>query len=90
MALGATSGSIQRMILKQAIAVALTGATIGAGVAVATNRTLEALLYNVSPTDPAVLFDVVALLTVIVGLAALVPVWRIGKIGATVALQSDA
>ena len=90
MALGATSGSIQRMILKQAIAVALTGATIGAGVAVATNRTLEALLYNVSPADPAVLFDVVALLTVIVGLAALVPVWRIGKIGATVALQSDA
>lgn len=89
-ALGATSGSIQRMILKQAIAIALTGVMIGAGVAVATNRMLQALLYNVSPTDPVVLFEVAALLTVIVGLAALIPVWRSGKIGTTVALQSDA
>jgi predicted permease len=88
MALGATSGSIQRMILKQALGVAVLGVAIGVGATVATNRALEALLYGVSPSDPVVLCSVAALLTGIAGLAALLPAWRSGKIGATTALQS--
>jgi ABC-type antimicrobial peptide transport system permease subunit len=90
MALGATCGSIQRMILKQAVVLALTGVVVGAAVSVGTNRTLEALLYDVSPTDLGLLLGVGMVLTLTAGLAALGPVWRSGKIGATVALQSDA
>jgi predicted permease len=89
MALGATSGSIQRMILKQALLVAVLGVAIGVGATVATNRALEALLYGVSPTDPVALCSVAALLTGIAGFAALLPAWRSGKISATTALQSD-
>jgi ABC-type antimicrobial peptide transport system permease subunit len=90
MALGATCGSIERRILKQAVVLALTGVVVGAAVSVGTNRTLEALLYDVSPTDLGLLLGVGMVLTLTAGLAALGPVWRSGKIGATVALQSDA
>ncbi|MFN8573045.1 MAG: ABC transporter permease [Gemmatimonadaceae bacterium] len=89
MALGATRGSIQRMILKQSLMVAIAGVAIGVGAALVTNRALEALLYGVSPTDPRVLLTVVALLTLIAVVAALLPTWRAGHIEPSVALRTE-
>jgi ABC-type antimicrobial peptide transport system permease subunit len=88
-ALGATSRNVQIMILKQALAVVVCGVAAGIGATIATTRALESLLYDVSPTDPGVLIGVAALLVVVAGSAALLPVWRSGKIGAAVALQSN-
>lgn len=88
-ALGATSRNVQIMILKQALAVVVCGVAAGIGATIATTRALESLLYDVSPTDPGVLIGVAALLVVVAGSAALLPVLRSRKIGAAVALQSD-
>jgi predicted permease len=89
MALGATSSDIQRMVLTQALVVAGVGVAIGIGAAVATNRALGALLYDVSPNDSVVLLAVTAFLTVIAGLAAFLPARRSGNIDPTVALRAE-
>jgi predicted permease len=89
MALGATSGDIQRMILRQALAVAVTGVMFGIAAALAANRALAALLYDVSPTDSSILLTVAAFLTVTAAVAALVPARRSGSIEPTVALRSE-
>jgi hypothetical protein len=89
MALGATRGSIQRMILRQALVVAARGVAMGVAAAVATTRVLVSLLYDVSPTNAAVMLAVAAFLTVIAGVAALVPARRGSSIEPTVALRSE-
>ena len=89
MALGATGGSIQRLILRQALVVAGAGVAVGIGAAIATNRALGALLYDVSPNDSAVLVTVAAFLAAIAGVAALVPARRSGNIDPVVALRSE-
>ena len=89
MALGATSGEIQWMILRQALAVAGAGVAIGIVAAIATNRALGALLYDVSPADGVVLLSVAVFLTVVAGVAALLPARRSGKIDPVVALRAE-
>jgi predicted permease len=89
MALGATSSDIQRMILTHALVVVGAGVAIGIVAAIATNRALGALLYDVSPTDSVVLLAVAAFLTMIAGIAALLPARRSGNIDPVVALRSE-
>ena len=89
MALGATGGDVQRMLIGQALVVAAIGVVIGIAIAVAAGRVLDSMLFDVSPTDPALLIAVTAFLTVIVGVAALVPARRSGRIDPAVALRAD-
>jgi ABC-type antimicrobial peptide transport system permease subunit len=89
MALGATGGDVQKMLMRQALSVAEIGVGIGMAVAIATGRMLESLLFDVGPTDLGVLLSVAGFLTLIVALAALVPARRSGKIDPVVALRAD-
>jgi len=89
MALGATSGEIQRMILRQALVVAGVGVAVGIVAAIGTNRALGALLYDVRPTDAFVLVAVALFLTVVAGVAALLPARRSGNIDPVVALRAE-
>ena len=89
MAVGATGRDVQRMLVGQALVVAETGVAIGIGIAIATGHLLDSLLYDVSPTDPATLVGVAGFLTLIVGIAALLPARRSGSIDPVVALRAD-
>ena len=89
MALGATGGDVQRMLVKQALVVAEIGVAIGIGVAVAAGHVLDSLLFGVSPTDVGVLVAVATFLTLIVVVAALLPARRSGKIDPVVALRTE-
>src|SRR5580765_4211357 len=51
MALGATRGEVQRMIVIQGFRLTLLGVVVGLAASLATSRLIATLLINVSPTD---------------------------------------
>jgi putative ABC transport system permease protein len=88
-ALGARPADILSLLLKQALALSLAGAMIGAAASLVVTRLLQDLLFRVSPTDP-VTFAGVTVAFVVVGLAAsLVPARRAAAIEPLVAIRSE-
>jgi ABC-type antimicrobial peptide transport system permease subunit len=69
MALGARSSEIMALVIRRGLALTLTGLVLGLVAAAWTTSVFASLLYEVTPTDPAV-FILVALLLTVVGLAA--------------------
>jgi putative ABC transport system permease protein len=69
MALGAQRGRILRMILQKGMLLAASGAAIGIAGALALTRVLQAMLYEIKPTDPGT-FAGVAILLILAALAA--------------------
>jgi putative ABC transport system permease protein len=67
-ALGATTASVLRLVIRQGLTLTIVGVVIGVAASMAATRALKGLLWGVSPTDP-VTFALVAL---VLGVAALV------------------
>jgi ABC-type antimicrobial peptide transport system permease subunit len=51
-ALGAESGNVAAMVLRQGLTMAVVGVVVGVVSAIGLTRLMSALLYGVSPTDP--------------------------------------
>ena len=75
-ALGAAPGDVCRMILGQGLFTTAAGLVAGVLGALALTRTLESLLFDVRPTDPAAFAAVVGLLAAVAALACYVPARR--------------
>jgi putative ABC transport system permease protein len=86
-ALGAGTSEVMGAVLRQALALTALGVVIGTGGALALTRLLGALLYEVSPTDPATYVAVAVLLTLVAALAAWMPAWRATRIDPLVVLR---
>jgi putative ABC transport system permease protein len=90
MALGAGRGEVIRMVVRNAMRLALWGATFGVLGALAVTRVLASLLlYGVSPTDPVVIGGVAALLAVVALLASWLPAHRASAVDPMVTLRSE-
>jgi putative ABC transport system permease protein len=88
-ALGATRRDIFRVVMTRAVALTLVGLAAGLAGAAALSRTLTALLYQVSPYDPAS-FAAVSLGLVVVALAACwLPAKRALAVDPSVALRAE-
>lgn len=80
MALGARSATVARLVMRESVALASVGAVIGVASAMLATRLLRSQLFEVSPTDPAVLGATAAVLVGVAMLATLVPVRRATRI----------
>ena len=88
-ALGATSGSVVRLVIARGAALTAIGLVCGTAGARAAASAMRSLLYSVEPADPATLAASVAMLSV-VGLAACVlPAMRASRLSPLEALRED-
>jgi putative ABC transport system permease protein len=76
MAIGATPGGIQRMILRQGGTLAAIGLLLGLTLSLVLGRFLSALLFSVTPFDVPTLVAVPAVLGAATLLASWLPAWR--------------
>jgi putative ABC transport system permease protein len=89
MALGATSPSIQRLVVQRGLKQLAVGTVLGVAIALALMRLMGELLYSVSPHDPAVFGSVVGIIAC-VGLAACwLPARRAAALDPLKALRHD-
>jgi ABC-type antimicrobial peptide transport system permease subunit len=89
LALGAEARNLALMVLQEGLLLALAGITIGVMGALAAGKTLQALLYGISPSDPMVLLATVLVLLVAAVLACWFPARRATRVDPMVALRSE-
>jgi putative ABC transport system permease protein len=89
MALGAPRGSVLRMVVGQAMTLALIGVALGAVGAWLLTRLMQKLLFGVTASDPVTFLAVSALLALVAALAASVPGLRATRVDPVIALRSE-
>ncbi len=88
-ALGATSGDVLRMVLAQAMRTILIGVVAGIMGSLVLTRTVSALLFGVTATDPVTFAGVTLLLVTVALLACYIPARRATKVDPVVALRCE-
>jgi putative ABC transport system permease protein len=89
MALGASPGLVQWMVLGETMRMAIAGVAIGLVGGLALTRLASSLLYGVTASDPLTFAAVVLILTGVAGLAGFVPAWRAARIEPMSALRTE-
>jgi cell division protein FtsX len=88
-AVGAGRADVLRLVLSTGLGLSLAGMIIGLAISTVVGRLMRTLLHDVTPTDPATLAGVAALLTVVAALASLVPAWRATRVDPVRALKAE-
>ena len=88
-ALGARYRDVLKMILGQGLRTILIGVSVGLGGSLALTRTVESLLFGVTPTDPLTFGGVTLLLVGTALLACYIPARRAAKVDPMVALRYE-
>ena len=89
LALGAQRGDVLRIVLRQGAVLAILGALIGVGAALAVTRYLQSFLFGVKPSDPTTIVGVAFLLIAVALLASYIPARRAMKTDPIVALRYE-
>ncbi|MEJ2339205.1 MAG: ABC transporter permease [Gemmatimonadales bacterium] len=89
MALGAQSGAVSGMVVRQGATMAVIGLTVGLAGAFGLTRLMRALLFGVGPMDPATLGLVVLALFAVALLASYLPARRAAAVDPLVALRAE-
>jgi predicted permease len=89
MALGADPGAVLRLIVRDALALALAGIVLGLVLAMLLTRLLASQLFNVSAYDPLVLLAVGPVLLLVAAGASYVPGRVASRLNPVAALQSE-
>jgi predicted permease len=89
LALGAEQRDVVVMILREASALAVAGAAMGVVAAAALSRYVRAMLFGITPTDPAVIGGAVAAMMAVALLAAWFPARKASRLDPTIALRHE-
>jgi len=89
LALGATGGSILRMVLVEGLWLVGVGLAVGMVASLALSGAMARLLYQVQPTDAATLTSIAALTVIVALLASLVPAIRAVRVDPMRALRAE-
>jgi predicted permease len=89
MALGAPPGQVQWMILRESLALVSVGIVAGSACAYGATRLVAAMLFGLTPADPATYAAVALALTGVALLASVLPARRASRIDPIVALRSE-
>jgi len=89
LALGASSFTVLRMVLKDGLKLTLLGVALGIAGAYGLTRLVETLLYEVKPADPITFIAVAGLLVLVALIACYIPARRATKVDPLIALRSE-
>ena len=89
MALGARHHTVLRSVIAHGLTLTLVGLALGLAATIVVTRLIETLLFEVSPTDPATLGSVAALIAVVAAAASLIPAVRATRVDPIVALRDE-
>jgi predicted permease len=89
LALGATSGEVLRMVLKESIWLVTAGIAIGVPLTLAATRFIATRLFGVSATDPITIALAAALMITVAAVAGLLPARRASRVDPMVALRYE-
>jgi predicted permease len=88
-ALGASAGTVLRLVVGEGVRVVTFGLAVGAAAALALASRVSPLLYEVSPKDPVTYAGVIGVLLLVAVLASLAPALRASRVDPNVALRAD-
>jgi putative ABC transport system permease protein len=89
MALGAATGNVLRLVLKEGMSLVGSGVAVGLIVAAAVTRLLASFLYGVSALDAATFVAIPLLLALVAFLASYLPARRAAKVDPMIALRYE-
>ena len=89
MALGASSRHVMQLVLSRGLLLAGLGTALGIAGALSLVRTVRALLYEVSPTDPVSFMAVTVLLLAVAAIACWLPTRTAMRVHPAIALRVD-
>jgi len=89
MALGARASNVLSLIMKNGLALVLTGIVIGVASALMLTRFLSTLLFGIQPNDSVTFVIVSAVFFVIAMVAALIPALRATRVDPLIALRYE-
>ena len=88
-ALGAQAGDVVRLVMRQAVAFAIAGVSVGVVLALLAARFVQPLLFQQSAKDPAIYGSVAAILLMLAMAASAMPAFRASRADPLTALRSD-
>jgi predicted permease len=88
MALGAQSGDVRRLFLRQGFTLSLAGTVLGLGAALLLTPVMSSLLYGVGPMDPITYAAVAIFLGTVTLVATYLPARRASRVAPVIALRS--
>jgi ABC-type antimicrobial peptide transport system permease subunit len=89
MALGASSGDVLRLVLRQGMTLAGIGLVLGLAGAIAASRLLSSMLFEVKPGDPLTYAGVAVLLGLVALAATYLPARRAARVDPLAALRIE-
>ncbi|HKQ98807.1 MAG TPA: ABC transporter permease [Candidatus Polarisedimenticolia bacterium] len=88
-ALGASLGAVQRMVVMEGLRLALGGIVLGAVAALVVTRLLQQFLFEIRPSDPPTYLAIAALLCLVALAASWIPARRAARVDPLVALRAE-
>ena len=88
-AMGARARDIARLVLREALMLAILALAIGLAASLALNQVLQTLLFEVTPTDPGTLGLVCGVILAVSALAAVLPARRATRVDPMAALRYE-
>ena len=89
MALGARTGAVLAMVMRQGMVVAAAGVAGGLLASIVFTRYLSAMLFGVSATDPATFAALAPVMAIVSALACYVPARRAARVDPLAAIRAD-
>jgi predicted permease len=89
MALGAHTGDVVRLVMKETMLLVTIGVAIGLGAALATTRLISSLLFGLTPNDPATIVVAAMLMISVAALAGYLPARRASRVDPMSALRYE-